>query len=151
MMINSTGDFIRGAISIGNIYIDENFVLGDALLCVYDIETKSAIYPRIVIDNSVFKYIPSSCQLFKQDTDGLYYYNFMNSAGWKHNDDSEEKPFINLKNFKEKVIKNCLENEDNHGVLQKMKWLVNYIQEYCDEKKIDGFTDEEIRIVKELV
>lgn len=150
-MVNSNGDFIRGAITVGDIYIDENFVLGEALLKAYEIETKNAIYPRIVLDKSVIQYLPLDCPLFKQDFDGIYFYNFMESAGWLNKDGDKEKKFINWKNFKAKIIDNCLSNKGNYNVYQKMMWLVNYVKRCCKEKNSDWFTDEEIQFIESMI
>lgn len=151
MMVNSNGDFIRGAITVGDIFIDKNFVLGEALLKVYEIETKNAIYPRIVLDKSVIQYLSPDCPLFRQDIDGIYFYNFMESAGWPYKDGDEEKKFINWKKFKAKIIDNCLNNKGNYSVHQKMMWLVNYVKKYCKAKNNDWFTDEEIQFLESMI
>lgn len=46
----------RGAITIGDLYIDENFVWGNALVRAYDFESNLAVYPRVIIDPEIMKY-----------------------------------------------------------------------------------------------
>lgn len=47
------GFFIRGGISIGNFYSDKNIIFSKALVDAYKLESKVAIYPRVVIDNKI--------------------------------------------------------------------------------------------------
>lgn len=43
--------FVRGGISLGRVYLDEQMVFGDAFIKAYEAESKKAIYPRIVLDS----------------------------------------------------------------------------------------------------
>jgi hypothetical protein len=45
------GIFVRGAVTRGAIYINEEIVFGPALVHAYELEQKTAIYPRIVFDH----------------------------------------------------------------------------------------------------
>ena len=47
-------NMMRGAISIGQLYMDDTFVYGEALLNAYNCESSIATYPRIVVDKKVF-------------------------------------------------------------------------------------------------
>src|SRR5260370_36879496 len=48
------GVFVRGAVTRGPIHIDEEVVFVPALVRGYDLEQKTAIYPRIVFDEEIF-------------------------------------------------------------------------------------------------
>lgn len=48
------GHFIRGGMTIGDIFIDDSMVFGPAIVQAHTLETEFAIYPRIVIDPIVF-------------------------------------------------------------------------------------------------
>ena len=45
------GLFVRGGVSVGEFYINEDIVFGPALLDAHDAESNLACYPRIVLDN----------------------------------------------------------------------------------------------------
>lgn len=47
--------YIRGAISSGKHYEDENMIFSEGLIKSHLIESKKAIYPRILIDDNLFK------------------------------------------------------------------------------------------------
>lgn len=49
------GFYVRGGISVGTVYFDDYMIFSNALIKAYDIETKIAKYPRIVIDDNVLK------------------------------------------------------------------------------------------------
>lgn len=47
------GFYVRGGLTVGSYYSDENMIFSDGLVRAYEIESKEAKYPRIVIDNSI--------------------------------------------------------------------------------------------------
>lgn len=47
--------FIRGGITKGNFAANDNFVFGQALIDVVELESKVAKYPRIVLDNAIIE------------------------------------------------------------------------------------------------
>ena len=59
----SPGLLIRGGLTLGEFYFDEQFVWGPALLRAHDLESKVAVYPRIVIDSPVLEHISKTGDL----------------------------------------------------------------------------------------
>ncbi len=61
MFINKYHLVVRGSIAKGNFYIDERFVFGQALITAYEMESKEAVYPRIILQkdevNKILEYI----------------------------------------------------------------------------------------------
>jgi hypothetical protein len=55
LMTASMGFLLRGGIAVGEIIHDEEVVFGPALNRAYELESKVAIYPRIVVDEPVLK------------------------------------------------------------------------------------------------
>lgn len=49
------GVFVRGAITRGPIYIDEDLVFGPALIRAYELEQTIAVHPRVVIDPALLE------------------------------------------------------------------------------------------------
>ena len=57
------GYLIRGAITVGDLYIDEDMVFGPALIEAYDAESKLAIFPRVILcKNAVKEFKPTETQ-----------------------------------------------------------------------------------------
>lgn len=72
---------IRGAISLGEVYLDDNIVFGKGLIDVVNLESKEAKYPRIIlsqttINEEIIKEINDSEGIIKQDHDKLYYVDY---------------------------------------------------------------------------
>ncbi len=73
---------VRGGITVGEFYANDEIVFGQGLIRAVDLEDKIAKTPRIVIDNNCFqesisKFVENRCLL--QDSDGLYFVNYFNS------------------------------------------------------------------------
>lgn len=49
------GFYVRGGIAAGTVYFDDYMIFSNALIKAYEIESKTAKYPRIVIDEGVIK------------------------------------------------------------------------------------------------
>jgi hypothetical protein len=67
-----SGILVRGAITIGDIVHDENIVFGPALNRAYELESKQAVYPRIILDPNIgadFGPLPP----FMAEEDGLQF------------------------------------------------------------------------------
>jgi len=130
------GIFVRGGISKGNLLHDDRMAIGKGLINAYEIESKHAIYPRVIIDPIVIsdlKLIESrenqKSILRKQDFDGLWYVDFF-----------EEKliqftlPFFKT-DEKTQIKKICLNisaalNDTNDlGIRSKAMWLAKYFNE----------------------
>jgi hypothetical protein len=59
------GIVLRGGISIGDFYADENKTFGYALVKAYELENKMAVYPRIVIDKEIVQRCQVSYELYQ--------------------------------------------------------------------------------------
>ena len=80
---DSVGWLLRGGISIGQLFIDDVMVWGEALLKSYFLEDKVANYPRIIIDKDIVNEIIQNnvlCEYLRKDFDDLYFLNFLNDC-----------------------------------------------------------------------
>lgn len=57
LIMMNKGFFTRGGISIGSYYADKNIIFSKGLVTAYEIESKKAIYPRVVIDTKIIEKI----------------------------------------------------------------------------------------------
>jgi hypothetical protein len=80
------GILSRGAISKGLLIHTDNMVLGGGLIKAYELESKAAIYPRIIVDECVLNDIANNEKYNSwgasiiSDFDGMYYINFLTLA-----------------------------------------------------------------------
>jgi len=143
------GYCLRGAVTREKMYYpnnDENILLGQGIINTYKLESELAIYPRIVVDNNLVKYIDDELiaypfgksgnliDFIKKDYDGVYFLDLLN------------KNILRKKN--EKVVKeknskffiscnpNAKSNYDN--IIGKVNSIVhaNLTKEYINKIKI---------------
>ena len=135
--------YLRGGISPGFHYEDENIIFSDGLIKSYYLESKKAIYPRIIIDDELINRIK---RLWKHDKTHLSNFGIQKKiiVDW------EGTTFINPFNptqsmgkmFSEGIVENLSSNKDENTLksnlegidknfhLQVMKNLNNKIAEY---------------------
>ncbi|OME73992.1 hypothetical protein BK120_32460 [Paenibacillus sp. FSL A5-0031] len=116
------GILLRGGITTGELYHDENVVFGPALVKAYKIESKFSIYPRIVVDDTNY-YSELNGSLYKRDFDGLVYIDPINNldcVGKAFN----ESPFEILSSIHDQIVNKELTND--LGIDSKLLWLKNY-------------------------
>lgn len=128
--------WLRGGITIGELYIDNSVVWGKGLIEAYSMEDGLAIYPRVVVSPKLLsayeKCEKKSLNLYAmldEDNDGLWFVNFFLAA-----------PNLNLipdiaKFLKENVTKYINENEK---VKQKINWMITYFNSYCKKYRNRG-------------
>ena len=117
------GYLLRGGITEGELFINNVFVYGNALLDVYDMESKITIYPRILVTKEICELLPQYCLTCE---DGLPILNTFLFAvtyeGLAH---------------KVRLLDMLKENRNDEKVKQKIMWLINYFNEYnYSEKKL---------------
>lgn len=154
----SKGYFFRGGIKFGNIFYDkkENMIFGPAISEAYELESKYAKYPRVLIEENLAKEIlsfhnsnneklkkdkekkiklgfPDNGEIIKQDeNDKKYYLHYLNNIDI-FNDPNNS--FYNIANI---IIKNMEKFylESNFHILEKYLWLYKYIYNLEYSKKI---------------
>lgn len=109
---------LRGGIVIGDLYIDDDFTIGQALVQAYNLEDKLAIYPRVVIDDSLSKLIQENAHTLI-DNDGFIYIDFLSMA-------NNERTLQDVLSRYNKIIQSGLSSEKDKRVIQKLKWCENY-------------------------
>jgi len=124
---DSVGWLLRGGISIGQLFIDNVMVWGDALLKAYYLEDKVANYPRIIIDENVVDEIIDDNQLneyLRQDFDNLYFLNFLNNCHFCGE--------MLMNGFQ--MMQDETKNHIDEKTYQKFCWHMNFVNSELDRK-----------------
>lgn len=118
----SKGFLIRGAVTIGKLYHQNNMVFGKALVDAYNLESQTAIYPRILISKELKEYIDSNdwrkksvTYLVTQDFDGYWILNYIQHFFFGPPTDFREKQV-------EEIIENNLKRVET-GSKSIIKWF----------------------------
>lgn len=124
---DSVGWLLRGGISIGQLFIDDVMVWGEALLKSYYLEDKIANYPRIIIDKNVVNEITRNnllCGYLRKDFDNLYFLNFLNDCHF-----CGETLMNGFQIMQKDIGKNIDEK-----IYQKLSWHMNFVNDELDRK-----------------
>ncbi len=154
MLLLSRKILCRGAVSIGKFIHTENYLFGPALVEAYTLESKAAMYPRVILDNTVVEagskysgmhhsattekeYVKS---LLEQDSDGMYYVDYFFKAQSELDDPDYDFPSY-IDNLGE-IIRKGLMGSSHHSKADlrvKYSWMrerYNRMVEIVTDKKI---------------
>ncbi|MBI4968411.1 MAG: hypothetical protein HZC25_09870 [Rhodospirillales bacterium] len=136
------GLFVRGGISIGDAFIDEFAVIGNALTAAHSAESKLARDPRIVLTGEAVKLTKQHLsaygdqswtrqnQVLLQDPDGQWFVNYLECIMIAEH---EQGPFFeNLMQHKQEVEKKLSAFKQRPAVWSKYAWVANYHNAFCD-------------------
>ncbi|MDH5163401.1 hypothetical protein [Heyndrickxia oleronia] len=143
------GYFIRGGISVGEHFMDEETVFGPALFKSYELESKVAIYPRITLSaeskENVERYLsfysnkkdsPFYTEVL-EDMDGEWFLNYLHILIDRFEEEIDENDYTPLypylKEHKHKIEESLNKYAGNYKLLKKYAWIANYHNYFCDE------------------
>lgn len=141
------GVFVRGAITRGKLYHSDGIVVGEGLISAYLLESKAAIYPRIVIADDVladfarFGGLHSDfLDLRRQDFDGLWHVNvfrpeFLKKLMESSRPDRSPIPGNFMSTLRAAIIV-ALDGAEDAGVRAKAGWIARYFNEYASEYRV---------------
>ncbi|MGE4489781.1 MAG: hypothetical protein AB7E95_09590 [Kiritimatiellales bacterium] len=140
------GFFIRGAVSIGDLYMDDIVVFGNGLVQAYKGEQELARDPRIVLSPSAMRYVdhhlkyygnrphaPQNTHLFK-DADGQYFINYLD-ATIEDEDGSDAIDRDIIYAHKEVIEKKLARYAKVPAIWSKYMWSARYHNFFCKENK----------------
>jgi hypothetical protein len=137
-----SGFFIRGAISVGELFVSDELVFGDGLLQAHEAETQLARDPRIVLAKSALTSIEKH----------MCYYSSVRSSPHNYHllADSDKQVFVNylmvpldgspgnehhehgLKKHRDHIKENLERFQDRPRIWNKYSWAANYHNFVCD-------------------
>lgn len=110
----------RGGVAVNQHFTNGTFTFSAGLIDAYDVESKSARYPRVVIAPDVIDLIypngTPSIEIVKED-DGLYFIDYIGVT-------KNRQPRL-LKNAIRDIV-NSLKNSETPSIREKGIWLANY-------------------------
>ncbi|WP_342533283.1 hypothetical protein MHB40_20150 [Lysinibacillus sp. FSL K6-0057] len=124
---DSVGWLLRGGIAIGQLFVDDIMVWGQALLKTYDLESNIAIYPRIVLDSTVVNEVQKNDELsdfIRKDFDGVYFLNYLSMCHFYGEMLSSGFEMIQENNLLYR----------NERIYQKLYWHMEFINRELDRK-----------------
>jgi len=131
------GDLLRGAVCIGDLYIDDDVTFGPALVEAYSLESTVAVFPRIVIDKEVIRKSryesdgPVWNDFVARGEDGVYFIDYLFGSfldRWSFPDEQPIPANATLLLHKElvEVLLMTWTKEGEYRKRQKALWLAQY-------------------------
>lgn len=132
MFLRRYGILFRGAITKGQLYIDDRFVFGQGIINAYELENNLALYPRILIDKGLESETYILDSRHRIDSDKLFDdYKFINFLCYYiPAEEYESNRDINVIKAK---IENLIQNTTDTRALQKIKWAMNYVDNFINK------------------
>jgi len=138
------GILTRGGISKGKLEHEDDILYGEGMIKAYRLESKAAIYPRILIDQDILGLTNERYRsvFFQQDTDGLWHLNPFSiglvpggadelaADGW----DPHEVGLEELKRYVDKSISTLTEPDQ----IAKWNWIEGKRVEAVEQLKVFG-------------
>ena len=146
------GIFIRGGMTVGDVYFENQSVYGPAFVRAYDLESQYANVPRIVIGPEVFREFRKNPKLRKEGhdladevhylrkllrrgEDGFWFVDYLTAiAGEMDNPDVDYPKF--LERCRKFIIDAANATPTESKALQKYLWLAEYHNSVCDRSPI---------------
>ena len=116
------GYMVRGGISLGLLHHSQDVVVGVGLIKAFELESRVANYPRIIVDPNFLTKIEAGIKEYNegiqlvQDFDGLYYLDYLTGKF-----DSSES----LTKIRARLVKQL--SDRDIGIRAKTRWMVNYM------------------------
>ncbi|MEI7868042.1 MAG: hypothetical protein WCI11_09115 [Candidatus Methylumidiphilus sp.] len=146
-MVNQ-GLFVRGAITVGELYIDDLIIFGQALIDAYNAEKEEARDPRIILTKSAEKMIDEHDSYYQdqpksnymldlyKDSDKKLFLNYLQSLLIG---DYDEQFVQSLEDHKNMVEKKLSEYPSQPKIWSMYAWVANYHNYFCDQHFDDEY------------
>ena len=146
-LVDDYGILLRGGIARGQLIHDNTMLVGPAMVDAYRLESKVAIYPRIIIEEELKKLfddnmeayirnhtnldeVPVFNRIFKKDDDDWYYLDYIQPAEEYNNESTPDEHLKKLGYLAEKGLKS-----DEEKVRIKYEWLKKKVAAAINDKK----------------
>ncbi|WMW24695.1 hypothetical protein RE474_11485 [Methanolobus sediminis] len=135
------GYFVRGAVAVGYTYVDEEIAFGYPIVEAHNLESETAINPRIIISTKVYKLVRFFADhwttkgdvythFLLKDKDGHYFINYLAILYYNRDETNLPKVLEYLKSHKTNVEKE-LKSPHSYDVISKYEWVANYHDFFC--------------------
>lgn len=143
------GFFLRGSLTLGSVCLTEDIIFGASLIESYQLESKAAIVPRVLLSNTLRDLVMTSLrsegsrvgdarQSVCRDIDGWWFVNYLQAATLPDGQIDWEL----IRQHKINVL-GATAGVTRHDVLPKFGWVARYHNLFCHWHRHDtGFADD---------
>lgn len=138
------GVYLRGGITVGELYHKHNIVFGPGMVKAYELESLHAKYPRIILEedlilfgaenrlefHSIEEELNCILNLLHEDDDEYFYIDFLNQSQELDNPD-DINSILNI--LRENILSHTIDCV-NSSIYEKYNWLRKYYNTCVDKK-----------------
>lgn len=158
------GIMVRGGIALGPLYHKDSVVFGPAMIDAYELESRYALYPRILISDAIAEWIlslhmpepweipefprgnmeqdlehTSYCmEVLRRDDDGLYYLDYLSARATSKGEwwiNDNSDPSLQLLPIAS-FLTDELAREKNPRIREKLVWMARYFNATIKKRKL---------------
>jgi hypothetical protein len=116
------GVFLRGGIANGRHFENRRMIFSEALVRAYDLESRVAVYPKILVSPDVYKRVRACRYLVREDKDGSRFVDYLEWCRRQHSADGDHPYDIH----RTEILKGLSRNRANRDVRRKYLWTARY-------------------------
>lgn len=140
LMMAVEGFFVRGGISVGDIYVNDHFAFGPALVQAVKLEHDGAVHPRTVLSEEAVVLAKHHTSYYASPADSpqaselvvdQFGAVFLNYLAMLEEEDDQALQMELLERHREQITL-ALETSASPRVRDKLQWLGRYHNHYCE-------------------
>jgi hypothetical protein len=113
--------FVRGGLSVGLFHIRDGLLFGPALVEAYELESRDAVNPRVVLSKAAEQAVTRPNNLLLCDGDGWTFINYLHLLF-----DQLDDPAIVLGTHRDHVVDRLHRHRSDKRVWEKYRWVAEY-------------------------
>jgi hypothetical protein len=146
------GFFVRGGLAVGPLFIDETSVYGTALLEAYELESKIAVNPVVVLSDEAMKLVSQHLTYYHGEKaphvrellrgpDGRYFINYLTEAIFETGGGEKLSGKL-MRQHRDAIISELKAHRKKPRVFEKFAWLAAYHNHFCGQvESYPGYKD----------
>jgi hypothetical protein len=123
----SSGFFVRGGLTLGLFHIRDGLIFGPALADAYELESRHAVHPRVVLSKEAETAIARPSSQLLCDGDGWTFINYLDPLLEELDD-----PAPLLRDHRDRVVRCLGRHRDDKRVWEKYRWVAEYHNAFAD-------------------
>lgn len=139
-----SGFFVRGAVAVGDLYLDADLAYGEALLEAHDAERSLSRDPRILMTKSAIEYVQEHMTYYMDPTSAPQYYDLLRDSDGQLFinylevlDDPVDGPFNEALMDHKAMVESMLKEYSNEPrIWTKYVWVANYHNYFCENSQL---------------
>lgn len=120
LALTARGLFVRGGLALGHFSVGDGLIFGPALVEAYELESRHAIHPRIVLSKEAEAVASRSTRLMR-DGDGHVFINYLDRLL-----DLVGGPDADLEAHAEQITRRLLDHRGDRRIWEKYRWAAEY-------------------------